>query len=262
MPTIITLLTDFGLSDVYVGTMKGVILSINPDAEIVDLTHEVSPQNIVQAAYLLGSAYSYFPPETIHVAVVDPGVGTNRLPIAARVGKWKFIAPDNSILSDVIRAESSFEAYELSNPKFRLQEVSHTFHGRDIFAPAAAYLSLGASLEEFGPRLTNPIILSPAPQPEGDAFYGKVIHIDRFGNCITDIEETTFAAWADGEISIKVDGKPVQELVDTYGDIHPGEAAALFGSSGRLEIAVNMGSAASALNLSFGSVVLVQRRCG
>ena len=262
MASIITLLSDFGLSDAYVGTMKGVILSINPDAAIVDLTHEVQAQAVEQAAYLLSTAYRYFPAGTIHVAVVDPGVGTKRRSIAARAGRWTFVAPDNGLLSHVIRRENEVQVFEIMETGYVLPEISRTFHGRDVFAPAAAHLSLGVPISDLGPAVTDPVLLPPPPQPTGDAYTGKVIHIDRFGNCVTDIEEEQFRRWATGGVTIEAEGRRIRGPVATYDEAAPGEAAALFGSAGRLEIAVSMGSAASALGLTLGSRVSARRSGG
>ena len=262
MPAIITLLTDFGAADTYVGTMKGVILGINPGAVIVDLTHEVQPQNIEQAAFLLKTTYRYFPSGTVHLVVVDPGVGTKRRPIAVRGGRWTFAAPDNGVLSPVIRAEAGFQAFEIADPRFMLPETSRTFHGRDIFAPAAAHLSLGVPISELGPPVPNPILLPPLAQPAGDILTGHVIHIDRFGNCITDIEEERFRWWARGSITIEAEGKPVRGPVATYADAAPGEAVTLFGSAGHLEIAVGMGSAAARFGITLGCQVSVMRGAG
>lgn len=262
MPSVITLLTDFGLSDSYVAAMKGVILSINPEAQIVDMTHEVQAQNIDQASFLLKAAYRYFPPETIHVVVVDPGVGTERRPIAARAGRWTFVAPDNGVLTPIVQAHDDFQAFQISERRFMLPRVSRTFHGRDVFVPAAAYLSLGTPISALGPLVLDPMLLALTPNPDDDTFEGQIIHIDKFGNCITDIEETKFRKWTPGSVTIEAAGQIVRGPVDTYDDAVIGEPIALFGSAGHLEIAVAQGSAAECLKLRLGSEVLARRRAG
>jgi len=262
MSPVITLLTDFGLRDAYVGAMKGVILGINPKARIVDLTHEIEPQNVKQAAYLLKTAYHYFPAGSVHVAVVDPGVGTERRPIAARLGQWTFVAPDNGLLTYAIQREDGPRVVEIVNPRYMLPGVSGTFHGRDIFAPAAARLSLGAPLSDLGPEVPDPVLLPPPPQPAGDVYPGSVIHVDRFGNCITDIEEAPFRRWATQAVTMEAGGRTIRGLAAAYGEAAPGEAVALFGSSGHLEMAVTMGSAQLVLGLHIGSAVLLRRGQG
>jgi len=259
MPPIITLLTDFGTSDTYVAQMKGVILGISPDATIIDITHDVQPQAIEQGAFLLESAYRYFPSGTVHVAVVDPGVGTERRALAVRTNRWMFVAPDNGLLTSVLRNEEQFEAYEITNSRFMLPQISSTFHGRDIFSPAAAYLSLGTPVSELGPQVFDPVMLPPPPVPSDNTFEGRIIHIDRFGNCITDIEESRFRNWLGSRTAvITVSGQLIHGPIRTYAEAAPGGLSALFGSSGRLEIAINMGNAAVELGLMLGSKVLVR----
>ena len=221
----IVLTTDFGLSDPYVGVMKGVILGINPSAAIIDLTHQVQPQNLVHASFLLKTSHSYFPPDSIHVAVVDPGVGTFRKAILLTSPAGSFVAPDNGILSGVLEAfldrhpadggavpvPASCAAYELTNPDFQLHPVSSTFHGRDIFSPAAAHLSLGAAAESFGPPLQE-LVWLPFPQPsvQGNQIAGQVIYVDHFGNLVTNVPRDLLSSgsrvsrWSTGPAAWKV----------------------------------------------------------
>ena len=214
MNPIITLTTDFGFSDTYVATMKGVILSTNPRVTIVDITHSIEPQNITQAAFILNIAYRYFPEQSIHIAIVDPGVGSERRGIILKTPSSLFIAPDNGILSYVINELSpdgkhlnhrsknpgevvlkkGFEAVAITEPRFWRQPVCPTFHGRDIFAPVAAGLSLGISIYEFGERITS-LHISPTSKPSFDPqdnLVGQIIHIDNFGNLITNIRNTIY----------------------------------------------------------------------
>ena len=181
---VITLITDFGLEDTYVGIMKGVILNINPNVQIVDLTHKIRPQSIKQASFLLKSAYGFFPKGTIHVAVVDPGVGSERRPLLVKTPNFFFIAPDNGILELIYQTEP-VQVFHLSNPKYFLPEISATFHARDVFAPIAGYLSLGKTCEELGIEVYDFQRLEwPLPKVENNSLKGEVIYIDHFGNCL------------------------------------------------------------------------------
>ena len=185
---IITLTTDFGVADGYVGTMKGIILGIAPHARLVDLAHDIAPQNVRQAAYVLYTAYPFFPPGTIHLAVVDPGVGSARRSIALRTPAGYFVAPDNGILSYVVACETVEVLVELADPRYRLLQVSHTFHGRDVFAPAAAHLAAGVPIAAFGPPIADPVTFPPPRLEVGPGHItGEVLHADRFGNVITSI---------------------------------------------------------------------------
>lgn len=286
MRPIITLTTDFGLEDGYVGAMKGVILAINPDAAIVDLSHQIAPQNVRQAAYVLAAAYPHFPPGTIHMIVVDPGVGSKRRAIALETPTARFVAPDNGVLSYILaelgsddeisgfkgtplhrgRENSSDDsrlippgcrAVHLNNPRYWLAEVSSTFHGRDIFAPVAAHLSLGVPLKELGERIEE-VVLFPIPRPglraEG-RLVGHVIHIDHFGNLITDIKGQSPHS---GSI-IEVKGREIQGVNRTYADVGEGQLLALIGSSGHLELSVRGGSAAQELEARIGDEVVISR---
>ncbi len=251
-------MSDFGLADPYVGLMKGVILNLNPEVTIVDLCHEVAPQNITQAAFLLKTAWRFFPPETIHVVVVDPGVGSQRRAIILKIKKTFFIAPDNGVLSGVLEESDSFEAVALTNPQYWRHPVSPTFHGRDIFAPVAAHLSLGVPLHNFGEPASDLVTL-PLPQPveEGGVVIGQVIHIDHFGNLITNIKEDKLPKES---FSIDICGYHIKRLSPSYAE--GDEFLALIGSSGNLEIAVRNGNAAKRLKAGLETTVKVRKHHG
>lgn len=250
---IITLITDFGTADGYAGAMKGVIWGINPRARIVDITHDIRPQDIPHAAHVLETIYPYYPPGTIHVIVVDPGVGTERRAVAVRTREAYLIAPDNGLLHPIIKGV--IEAVALTERRFWRETVSITFHGRDIFAPVAAYLSQGVPLGEFGPAVSSLKSLSlpgPVIEQEGNLI-GHVIHIDRFGNAITDLEAGDLPP---GPFRIEVKGRRIEGLSRTYAE---GEGLlALLGSNGHLEIALKNGSAAEALRLVIGDRVEIR----
>lgn len=259
---VITLTTDFGLQDAYVGIMKGVMLSIAPEAEIVDLSHEVPPQSIEAGAYLLETAIDYFPAGTVHLAVVDPGVGTERLPIAVSAGRATFVGPDNGLLYPAVErlgATSSRDgtlgsavAVLLANPEYQLTRVSRTFHGRDIFAPAAAHIALGLPLDRLGPSLTTISTLSEAAIHDTDgAVVGTVIHVDRFGNSISNIRAEQVPA----NPTVEAGSLQIIGLAQSYQDA---EVVALINSGGRLEIAARNGSAAARLHLVLGSPIVVR----
>jgi S-adenosylmethionine hydrolase len=259
--SIITLTTDFGLADGYVGTMKGVILSIDPTATIVDISHDIPPQDVREAAYALYAAYPYFPQGTIHVVVVDPGVGSQRRAIALRTPQAAFVAPDNGVLSYVVAGERVEEIVNLINPRYHLSPVSRTFHGRDIFAPAAAHLARGVPLAELGEPLAEIITFSlPRPQVRPDGtIVGQVIHVDRFGNLITSITATDLAdhpLLREGVIEIK--GRSIQGIANSYAEVTPRRLLALIGSSDHLEIAVSGGSASQTLEAKAGDEVLLK----
>jgi len=268
---IITLTTDFGLSDSYVGALKGAILSINPKATIVDITHDIRPQQVEQAAFILAAAHPHFPPGTIHVAVVDPGVGTDRRAIALATPGATFVGPDNGVLSAALPNEMReaasgtaqlvpllppFAAHVLTDRRFHRAPVSPTCHGRDIFAPVAAHLSLGLPLEELGPAVADIVALPPfrAGLRADGALAGRVIHIDRFGNLITDVPAEQIPP---SPLLVEICGRTIEELSLTYGG--RSGLLALVGSSGFLEIALNQGSAARELATDIGEPVLVRR---
>ncbi len=269
MSGIIALLTDFGLSDSYVGVMRAVILSIFPAAHLVDLTHAIQPQHIRQAAIVLHDSYTYFPSGTVFLAVVDPGVGSARKPIAAAAGDYYFVAPDNGLLSYTLEALAIHNIVELDNPAYHLPGVSHTFHGRDIFAPAAGHLAAGVPLTALGTPM-QAIRRLPPPRLDisSDAITGEILYADHFGNLITSIgplrwtgdhslslaAQTGETVGADLEFdahkaTVVIGHHHLNSIRRTYSAASTGTALALVGSSGRLEIAVNGGSAAAQLAL-------------
>ncbi len=265
MTNLITLTTDFGLVDGFVGVMKGVMLSINPSAQFVDITHDIPPQNIQQGAFLLANSVPYFPPAAIHLCVVDPGVGSSRRAIAVQVGETTFIAPDNGVLSFAVnalqaRTGATPRAFELNNPRYWLARVSTTFHGRDVFSPSAAHLSRGVPLEELGTEVKDWITLvPPAPVQRDDGLLvGHIIYIDRYGNIVSDIDEQALQQLGTDNIVVFIGGRRIRGLVRTYSDVEPDEFAVLVGSPWKLEIARRNGNAARALNAAIGDEVVVQ----
>ncbi len=258
---VVTLLTDFGTHDPYVGVMKGVILTISPVARIVDITHDVPPQAIAPGAYLLAASYRFFPPDSVHLAVVDPGVGSAREAIVARVGQHLFVAPNNGLLSEVLRANQDWEAWEITNSALWLPSVSATFHGRDVFAPAAAHLLSGFPAEEVGPRLDKPAVIQPLiATRSGTELLGHVIWIDRFGNLVTTVRRndlewlTPVDAWA--SLLVSVGSESMRGVLQSY---HQGSGLmALVGSTDRLEISLTGGDAAGHLDVSIGDPVVVR----
>jgi S-adenosylmethionine hydrolase len=259
-PTI-AFLTDFGTRDHYVGAMKGAALSVCPDATVVDITHDIPPQDVFTGALELAAACPYFPTGTIFVAVVDPGVGSTRRAIAAEAGGFRFVAPDNGLLSVALRDLKATDVVELANPRYARPHVSRTFEGRDRFAPAAGWLATGVALSDLGPRVHDPVQLrvpGAAVSPHG--LWGEVLLVDRFGNLVTSIDRDSFDRFAGGApVQIAAGPHRLAGVVETYADAPHGATCALFGSSGRLEIAVNGGSAAERLGLSRGAPVVVTR---
>lgn len=240
MSRIITLTTDFGNKDHYVGSMKGVIYSINPDAIISDVTHEIPAHDVFSAAFILRSFIPYFPRQTIHMVVVDPGVGSGRKPIVLEADEKFFVGPDNGVFTYVILGSDSSRAYEISNPKYFLPRVSYTFHGRDIFAPVAAHLSLGVSIEDLGERLLNPFALQITEPEIGDReIVGDVIFEDAFGNLITNIP----GGMVHSGSRLYVCDIVINGLSKSYSEAPEGELLAIIGSSGFLELSVNQGRA-------------------
>ena len=254
---IVTLLTDFGLSDIYVGVMKGVIAQINPTLKVIDLTHEIQPQNLAAGRFCLMNAVPYFPKETVHIAVVDPGVGSNRRAVAIEFSSGFLVGPDNGLFSGVLSQNPAISAVELTNFQYwRTASPSTTFHGRDIFASVGAHLASGVSLEELG-TVINPeslVKLSMAEYREKDGVVeGCIQYIDRFGNLITNIPGNllTNKTW-----TVKIAGRNIPGKI-TYSDIPIGSLMALVGSHGWVEIAVNNGNAQSKLQLNYGDSVKV-----
>ena len=254
-PTI-TLTTDFGAKDGYVGAVKGVIKRINPDAEVTDITHEIEPFDILGAAFTLNSFYRYFPRGTIHLIVVDPGVGSQRQPLLIKSKDFFFVGPDNGVFSFVFQNETITDIVILSNKKYSLAEVSGTFHARDIFAPVAGYLSLGVEVTEFGrtAKECHKLII-PEPRSSNKGLAGEIIHIDGFGNLVTNIAEEFLQGRKIAAIT--VGRRRIKRIARSYSDIKEGEVGALIGSSGLLEIAVNQGSAQKVLRSRIGSAVTI-----
>ena len=255
----LTLLTDFGSHDVYVGVMKGVIASINPGVTIVDLTHEIPPQNVAAARFCLMNAYPYFPEGTVHVAVVDPGVGSARRAIALQLPHAILVGPDNGLFSGVLSPENPIlAAVELSNSDYwRTPDPSTTFHGRDIFAPVGAYLTQGVPLEELGPRIDPQTLVTldlPQCQWQNQEIAGCIQYIDRFGNLITNIPGTSVMGKPE---SVEVGDRMIPGG-NTYSDAPRGGAVALVGSHGWVEIAINGGNGAETLHLAVGATVRVR----
>jgi S-adenosyl-L-methionine hydrolase (adenosine-forming) len=252
---IVTLLTDFGTSDGYAAAMKGVLLSRDARIRIIDVTHEVPPHDIRTGAYLLMSVFPHFPPATVHVVVVDPGVGSSRLPIAAAVDGRYVVGPDNGVIGHLARLADHVEVREVRNPLFHARPHSATFHGRDLFAPVAAHLATGFPFQEVGPTLTSPVLLEAlAPRREGGgALCGRVLHVDRFGNCITSFRPEDLEA--SGAWLLRAGGHVIDEFRSHYADGTAARAFAIWGSAGFLEISVQQGSAAERLALSAGSPI-------
>lgn len=260
---IITLITDFGTRDAYAGAMKGAMLSVNDHARIADITHDVPPHDVFEAAWVLLCSYAYFPPGTVHCVVVDPGVGGARRAIAARAGAHYLAGPDNGVLSWALADAGRGEVVELTDRRYFRPRVSGTFHGRDVFAPVAAHLSRGVPLEALGRPVRDPVTLpSPAPLIDAEAITGQVIHVDRFGNLVTNIDDGLLCEWAAGDMSsltIECGGRDVSSVQETYASAEPGAILALIGSAGRLEIAMREGSAAAELTLTRSARVVVRR---
>jgi len=256
--SIITLLTDFGSKDHYVGAMRGVILGINPHATIVDITHHISPQSIVEGAFLLSSVYTYFPQGTIHLAVVDPGVGSERKPILVKGEKFFFVGPDNGIFGLIYDQLKKISVFELTNAHFFLKPVSATFQGRDIFAPVAAHLSRGVSPLKMGKETKNFQRLSlPQPILEKKKIRGKVMYIDSFGNLITNITVHHLKNLGKAPGKIKIRETVISGLSKNYQEVKKGTLLAIIGSSNFLEISVREGSAQKKLKSKEGDDVKV-----
>ena len=255
--SLVTLTTDFGTRDYYVGAMKGVLLSITPGLHLIDLSHEIPPQDILAGAFLLRHAAPLFPPGTVHLAVVDPGVGSARRGLAVASQEQLWVGPDNGLLTYALRSDA--RVFEIADPGLRRDPVSATFHGRDIFAPAAAHLAAGLPLERVGPPVDDPVLLAQAhPIVDGDRVTGTVIHVDGFGNLVTNIAEPV-ALSLGREVRVRLATDLIIDgLATTYEDVEPGSALALVGSGGLLEISIRGGSAARRLGVSRGDLVILQ----
>jgi S-adenosylmethionine hydrolase len=256
----IVLLTDFGFRDSYVGVMKGVIRKTCPDADVIDLSHNIMPQDVAEAAFVLAGAYAYFPEETVFVNVVDPGVGSDRKIVCMRANKQAFLAPDNGLLSIVANETGADRFYEVSNSHYFLPKVSGTFHGRDIFAPVAAHIASGVPLSELGPRLSAVQQLKlrrPVYGTDG-ILRGEIVYVDHFGNLTTNISEQMLQATfrrSLGEMEVSVADTVIKGVRRAYADVEQGQLLALIGSSGYLEVAVNGGSAEKLLRCEKGDSV-------
>jgi S-adenosylmethionine hydrolase len=256
------LLTDFGVRDHYAGTMKGVALGICPDATLVDISHEVPPHDVVAGALELAACYRYFPAGTVFLAVVDPGVGSCRRGIAADTGDYRWVAPDNGVLTVVLEETPPRKVVELTERRYARPTVSRTFEGRDRFAPAAAWLAKGIELSALG-RPAGPVHRLDLPHltVTADQLTGEVLRVDRFGNLITNIDRRSFEKLAqDGTLEVRIGSHQIPRVVSTYADVGPGEICALFGSTDHLEVAANGANAASELGIDRGAPVHVARR--
>ena len=258
--TVLTITTDFGITNGFVGVMKGVIYGIAPDAKIVEITQLVSAQNVREGAYAMWRAVPFFPAGSVHVGVVDPGVGTKRRPIGARLGDQYFIAPDNGLLTPLIldaqRNGDVVEFVDLDNPKYWLPKVSNTFHGRDIFAPTGAHLAAGVPLSELGTPITDPILLDlPRPEKTADGWNAHVTIIDIFGNLTTDLPAEALEGRKNPLIKIR--GHEIDGIIDSYGHREVGDLVAVVDSEYYIEVAVVNGSAARKLGAEVGDLVEV-----
>jgi len=265
MNTVITLTTDFGISDPYVGMMKGVILSIHPSVEIIDLTHHIQPQNLIQAAWAIRSSFMYFPAKTLHMVVVDPGVGTDRRIIAIETEKYVFLSPDNGVLTLILDELEAGSAYHIDNPDYFLKRISRTFHGREIFAPVGAHIYTGVDIRKMGRRIDFAALVKlDIKEPcmmENNRLCGSIVNIDRLGYLTTDIDEAlmekSFPEVTPDRLRIRIGEKEIKGLSENYQGAEKYNPLALIGSSGFLEIALNCGSAASFYQASMGDQVMV-----
>jgi S-adenosylmethionine hydrolase len=255
---VITLTTDFGQTDGYVGAMKGVILSICPQAEMVDISHQIRPQAVQQAAYVLSTVVGYFPPGAVHLAVVDPGVGSPRRAVAVQTERATYVGPDNGVFGLALTQDPARQAVHLTARRYRLSTASATFHGRDVFAPAAAHLACGVALDELGEALpVSELVDLPISAPQhqtGGGWRCAILHVDRFGNLITNFRLSP----QQRNLKVGAGGRWIGSLHRTFADVAPGELVAYTGSSGYLEIAVREGSAADYLSLGPGDPVQIE----
>ena len=262
MANLITLTTDFGNSQGCVGIMKGVMACINSNVEFIDIAHDIPSHDVFHAAFVLKTAYKYFPDGTVHLGVVDPGVGGSRRPIVVRTDRYYFVGPDNGLFT-YIYGEDEFDVREITETKYMLGMDSTTFDGRDIFAPVASYLSLGVSVEQFGQQINDPVRLDVyGPEYGKGLIRGHVIHIDHFGNLITDIERDESEKVIDfSDVRIRAGDLIIENVSRAYSDGPPGEPVCVWGSHGHLEVAVNQGRAETLMEgVRRGSEVLVQAK--
>lgn len=265
MNSVITLTTDFGNSDPYVGMMKGIILTVNPAARVIDLSHRIEPQNLVQAGWVIKTAFTAFPAGTVHVIVVDPGVGTDRRIIAMETGNYIFLAPDNGVLTFVMEEIEAGRVYHIDNQDYFLKKISRTFHGRDIFAPVSAHISTGIDIGKMGTRIhVNDLVTLDRSRPcitDDGRLTGSIMNIDRFGNLTTDISkellEKTYPEISPDRLFIQIKANEIKGLSESYQSVEKNFPLAIIGSIGFLEIALNCGSAASFYQASAGDIVTV-----
>ncbi|MFC1608300.1 S-adenosyl-l-methionine hydroxide adenosyltransferase family protein [Candidatus Latescibacterota bacterium] len=258
---LITLTTDFGTKEPYAGVVKGVIYSSNIKARIVDITHEIPPHDIINAAFTLVRAVEHFPEGSVHVAVVDPGVGSDRKSIAVKTDRFYYIGPDNGIFTLVLAHEKNVEIREIVNPPFVLEKISSTFHGRDVFAPCAGCLSAGLSFSHIGPVVRRIMRLTyPKIRQIGDIMEGEIVAVDSFGNLITNVSQSAFRSFLGRRKSeIYFGAERFSKILDRYSQVPEGTPLILFGSSGFLEISMNGGSASSYFMTGTGSQVTIKR---
>ena len=258
---IVTLTTDFGINDHFVGTMKGVILNIAPDAEIIDINHAVQPFDVLDGALTIAQSYAYFPSGTTHVVVVDPGVGTARRPILLSTEKYYFVAPDNGVLSMVYSREERIRVRHITGEHYFLQPVSNTFHGRDVFAPVAGWLAKGVDGGKFGEEISDYVRFNaPKPKPvDSRTFRGVVLKVDRFGNLVTNVTPEDAPALFAGQAGFKivVGSKEITDIHSTYAEGSPGEVFGILGSMGYLEIVANRAPAAQITGAGKGAEVSI-----
>lgn len=264
--SIVTLTTDFGLQDHFVGTMKGVMIDINPEVKFVDISHAVQPFDVFDAALTIAQAYSYFPTSTVHLVIVDPGVGTARRPIVVSTEKYLFVAPDNGVLSLIYDREPRLSVRTITADHYFLQPLSNTFHGRDIFSPIAAFLSKGVDPARMGEEVNDYVRFSaPKPKPAGNGLCGVVLKVDRFGNLITNITPQDAPGLFQSEpkaFKITVGKREITQIRSAYADGAPGEVFAILGSMGFLEIAANRGVASKLVDANKGTDVNVAMEGG
>ena len=257
---VITFTTDFGIRDVYASVMKGIILKINPKAQLIDITHDIPKHDILNASFMLANAYKYFPQGTIHVAVVDPGVGSGRKNIAIITENYFFIGPDNGIFNVVLSKEKILEIREINNQPFLMDKISNTFHGRDVFAPCAGYLSKGESFSNVGPLMKHiKYIEYPKHTIKGNTLLGEIVSIDSFGNLITNIPEEVLKKFTGNKkFEIYFASERFSNIENHYYDVPVGKPLVLFGSSSYLEISMNGGNASLYFMTPKGSTISVQ----
>jgi len=257
---IVTLITDFGTKGEYSGAMKGAILRVNPRCQIIDITHEIEPQSIRQASWVLEASYPYYPPGTIHVVVADPGVGTARRAIVLQKEGYTFVGPDNGVFTRILARGGRISAHEITQRRFFLTPLSDTFHGRDIFAPAAGHLSLGLEPRLLGPKAEDLTTVEwPIARLSGGTLKGIILWADSFGNLITNVSRKEHGPELKRRrVLIKGRGWRIDQIRRTYGECRPGQPLALFGSSGFLELSVNRGNALNTLGLSPGDPIIIK----